>query len=429
MSSSPTSYLHGLDGLRGVAVGAVLVFHANMLPGGYLGVDLFFVVSGFLITRLLLDEISRSGTVDLRRFWSRRMKRLYPAMLVTLVITAELVWLFGSNAERTQMKGDGLAALVYIANWKTILAGASYWDAFSAPAPLSHLWSLAIEEQFYVVWPLAIMAVLRLAAGSRAIIVIGFIAGAGTVASWLAMVILADPTHIDRVYLGTDARMGSILLGAFVAVLLHHKPTLLQRVPVPVMSIIGLGCLVVLAVLYAKVKYTELWLYRGGLIGQALLVVGLMLSSIVPGTLVHRAANVSQLRWFGRQSYALYLVHMPLFWLYSTLTGELGGWRLLAIAGGASLAIAVVMAHFVESPLRYRTWTRREAQVGLVAALAFVAVAVAGPASADDRRELVAESGPARLDSLAAGSPQAQGDQSTTAGSVEGVAAAPAVVD
>jgi peptidoglycan/LPS O-acetylase OafA/YrhL len=400
MSSSKTSYLYGLDGLRGIAVTAVLVFHANLLPGGYLGVDLFFVVSGFLITRLLLDEIERNGTIDLKRFWSRRMKRLYPAMLVTLVMTAEIVWLFGDNADRTQLKGDGLGALFYIANWKTILSGASYWDAFKAPAPLSHLWSLAIEEQFYVVWPLALMLVLRFVSGRRAAVTIGCVAVAGTAASWISMFVFADPAHIDRVYLGTDARMGSILLGASVAALLYLRPAIMERIGALPMNVISVVCLALLVPMYASVKYTEFWLYRGGLVGQAFLTTGLMLAAIQPRTFAYVVSNLKPLRWIGRQSYALYLVHMPIYWLYSTTTGQLKGFGLLLIGGGASLALAVGMSRAVENPLRFRTWTRREAQVGFAAALAFVSFAVVGPAAADNARQSVEVAGPQTLDAL-----------------------------
>ena len=157
-----------LDGLRGAAVAGVLLFHAGHLRGGYLGVDVFFVLSGFLITSLLLAEGARTGTVALGAFWARRARRLLPALLAVLAFVAVYSLVVASAAERTTIRGDGLATLGYFANWRAIFSGTDYWALFRSPSPLEHTWSLAIEEQFYLVWPLLLVAHCgRAAPGAR----------------------------------------------------------------------------------------------------------------------------------------------------------------------------------------------------------------------------------------------------------------------
>src|SRR5262249_46993653 len=147
-------HLPALDGLRGAAVIGVLFFHDDRLRGGYLGVDLFFVLSGFLITSLLVAEQRAAGRIDLRAFWVRRARRLFPAVLALMPAVALYAALLAAPSELATIRADALATLGYAANWRSIFAGKSYWDLFNAPSPLEHTWSLAIEEQFYVAWPL-----------------------------------------------------------------------------------------------------------------------------------------------------------------------------------------------------------------------------------------------------------------------------------
>src|SRR5712692_9104137 len=157
VETSSAGRLRALDGLRGAAVVAVLLFHAGHLVGGYLGVDLFFVLSGFLITGLLLGEWGRSGRVGLGGFWARRARRLLPALFVMLGGGAAYAAFVASPTQLAGIRADAVATLGYVANWRSILSGHSYWTIFSAPSPLAHTWSLAIEEQFYLAWPLIVV--------------------------------------------------------------------------------------------------------------------------------------------------------------------------------------------------------------------------------------------------------------------------------
>src|SRR5260370_13714265 len=161
---SPTARVRALDGLRGAAVVAVLLFHAGHLVGGYLGVDLFFVLSGFLITGLLLAEWEHTGEMRLRAFWARRARRLLPALVAMLCGVVAYAAFAAHAIQLGAIRSDSLATLGYVANWHSIIGGHSYWDVFSAPSPLNHTWSLAIEEQFYLLWPLIVVG---LAVGTR----------------------------------------------------------------------------------------------------------------------------------------------------------------------------------------------------------------------------------------------------------------------
>jgi hypothetical protein len=207
-------HVPALDGLRGLALAGVLAFHAGgALPGGYLGVDLFFVLSGFLITRLLLVEASDTRRIDLKRFWLRRARRLIPALLLLMPAVALYARFVAHPDEVHGIRWDALATLGYFANWREALSSASYWEIFTAPSPLHHTWSLAIEEQFYVVWPLVVLVCLRLA-GRRGLAAVSI---ALAVASATAMLLLHSPERTSRVYFGTDTRATGILFGALFA--------------------------------------------------------------------------------------------------------------------------------------------------------------------------------------------------------------------
>src|SRR5688572_19999684 len=199
----PLRHMPALDGLRGLAVAGVVLCHAGHLTGGYLGVDLFFVLSGFLITSLLLTERRDTGRISLSGFWARRARRLLPALFGMLAGVAVYAAVWADRAELDPIRADALATLGYVANWRAIFAGNGYWDVFSAPSPLEHTWSLAIEEQFYLVWPLAVLALLWVGRGSARAVLTGSLALGAASAAWM----IASYTPGDdpqRVYLGTD---------------------------------------------------------------------------------------------------------------------------------------------------------------------------------------------------------------------------------
>src|SRR5260370_6760481 len=216
---SPTARVRALDGLRGAAVVAVLLFHAGHLVGGYLGVDLFFVLSGFLITGLLLAQWDGTGEVRWLAFWARRARRLLPALFAMLGGVVAYAAFVAHPIQLGAIRSDTLSTLGYVANWHSIVGGHSYWDIFSAPSPLNHTWSLAIEEQFYLLWPLIVVG---LAVGarrrdvlSRRVFVVAVVGAASL--SALAISLTVTGASSNRVYLGTDTRAPAILLGAALA--------------------------------------------------------------------------------------------------------------------------------------------------------------------------------------------------------------------
>lgn len=345
-------HVPALDGLRGLAVIAVLLFHAGHLAGGYLGVDLFFVLSGFLITRLLLAESERDGTIRLGSFWARRARRLLPALLVVLVaVTAyAAVALDGSDLER--VRRDALATLVYLANWEALAAGRDYWSLFAEPSPLEHMWSLAIEEQFYVLWPLVVLGVLRWRRSPAAVLVVSLV-GAAASAAW-AMALHSPGGDGARSYLGTDTRASAILLGAALAAWVAWRgapgtdPRSAGR-----WEVAGWGGAALLAVAWTALSGTNDLLWRGGLLtaGLAAAVVIAAATRPRPGPLA-RALSWSPLRAAGLVSYGLYLWHWPVYVVLDADRTGLADPALTVVRVTVSVALAVASYVLVERPVR-----------------------------------------------------------------------------
>jgi peptidoglycan/LPS O-acetylase OafA/YrhL len=220
--SRSDAYKPYLDGLRAIAVGGVVVYHLNRLwlPGGYLGVDLFFVLSGYLITTLLVTEQTRTGAINLLGFWSRRVRRLLPALLLLLLALSIEIWLSGDQLAAASARGDFLATLFYFANWHFISSDQSYFTQYVAVSPVRHTWSLAIEEQFYIGWPLVVALVVR-RGGLRALASVALVLSLASMAAmWLVYDASSDPS---RAYYGTDTRIFEILFGAVLAVVLTSR--------------------------------------------------------------------------------------------------------------------------------------------------------------------------------------------------------------
>ena len=307
-------HLASLDGMRGVAVLAVLLFHGDLLTGGFLGVDLFFTLSGFLITSLLLTEARRSGRVDLVAFWGRRFRRLLPAILVLLAVVIIVTWLIGTPAQLDAVHRGGLPALGYAANWHQIAQDGGYWASFAEASPLTHLWSLAIEEQFYVVWPLVFFGLWKLSRGSERAIAVA--AGLGALGSAVLMAVVhtgGDPT---RVYMGTDTRAFSILFGVMVATApVRTTVTRLVRAhrsvaQVGLMAIVTAGVFVWASVDGASSSV----LFEGGLAAHAALgAVLIVCCAADDGLLAARLFSGKVLGYVGTRSYGLYLWHWPVY--------------------------------------------------------------------------------------------------------------------
>jgi peptidoglycan/LPS O-acetylase OafA/YrhL/lysophospholipase L1-like esterase len=372
------AYMPALDGVRAMAVAAVLLYHGDVswARGGYLGVDAFFVLSGFLITSLLLAEWRGDGRIALSAFWARRARRLLPALFLVLAAVAAYGAVIAAPAELAHLRSDGLSALGYVANWGQIFSHQSYFESFAAPSPLRHTWSLAIEEQFYLVWPLLVAGVLRWRRGS--IRSLGAVTGALLAASAVWMIVLykpgVDPT---RVYYGTDTRAQSLLMGALLAMLL----TRLRR-PLGANVTRALhGCALLaglwLGWIWVHTGEEAGWLYRGGFTLCALLVAVVIASVTRPerGPL-GAFLSVRPLRWVGEVSYGLYLWHWPLYVVLSHERTGLDGVPLFAVRLAATFATAIASFYLVERPIRRGRLRRWHARVTAPATAGLLAVAL-----------------------------------------------------
>ena len=367
----PFVRIGGLDGLRAIAVIAVVAYHLwpDQLRAGFLGVDLFMVLSGFLITGLLIDERARAGAVRLAAFWVRRFRRLVPALLALLAGVAIWVNISGAAELKRTVRGQGIASLLYVGNWKLVAEGTSYASLSNAPSPLLHLWSLAIEEQFYVVWPLVVVGVLLLARGRRAPLMV--VAAAGAVASAVWMAALYHP-HEDplRLYYGTDTRAQAFLIGA-VAVIAARRFTGEGAQRVVRFASVPAFALVVLA--FALLHEPDV-LYRGGFaafaIAAAIVVVAVTHAGPVTGAL-----DRGPLRLIGRVSYGIYLWHWPIIVLVTARTAHVDGVALLALRLGLIAAATAASWILIERPYQRapRLHALRLAPAGVaIAALALL---------------------------------------------------------
>ncbi|MDX3315624.1 acyltransferase [Streptomyces sp. ME03-5684b] len=361
-----------LDGLRGVAVLGVLFFHAGHFDGGFLGVDLFFVLSGFLITGLLLTETrARDGRIDLLAFWGRRARRLLPALAVVLAGTLLLVWALGPPNLLRYALDDGPWVAANLANWHFVADRVGYWDS-AGTRVFSHLWSIAVEEQFYVVWPLVLCLTARGRGGGRRV---AAVAAAGAAASLVLMVVLTTPADTTRVYEGTDTRAFSLLLGALAAT--EPAARLVSRLGERAAGRWSLALAAGIGAYWITADgQNSPSLFRGGLFLHAL-AAALLIACLAraPRTPAGRFLAAAPLRRLGTVSYSLYLWHWPVYLLLSEERLGLEGAPRTAVLLAVSVALAVLSKVLVEDPVRFRArWARgRTGAVALVAAFAALA--------------------------------------------------------
>jgi len=378
-------YQPALDGIRAFAVAAVLFYHAGQswAVGGFLGVDTFFVLSGFLITTLLVTEWMNRGTIDLLAFWVRRARRLLPALFLVMVGIVVYAGVFAAPGELAKIRADSFASLGYVANWRFILSGQSYFDQFTQPSPLRHMWSLAIEEQFYLVWPLIVAGVLWWRRSLRVLIAacVVMIAASATL-----MAVLYQPGRDpSRVYYGTDTRAQSLLIGAIVGILLFMHGPLRSRaaqIALRVAAVVGAGY--TLWLFWRMSERTDA-LYQGGFLIAALAVSAVIAAVMQPDHgLLGRFLSLSPLRWVGRISYGLYLWHWP---VYLALTGTrtgLDGVALLTVRVALTVALAALSFYALERPIRAGTFRLpRPSVVALATVAALVAAVVITTSGAD----------------------------------------------
>ncbi|MEU6052646.1 acyltransferase [Streptomyces xanthochromogenes] len=367
------AHIAALDGLRGFAVAAVLLFHAGKLSGGFLGVDLFFVLSGYLITGLLLGAAPGGGPSALAGFWVRRARRLLPALAVVVVVTVPAVRALGSVEQLRFALSDLPWVGAQAVNWHYIAERIGYWNA-SDTRVFAHLWSIAVEWQFYLIWPVVLALFAR---GRHAHRTAFFLAGVGALASLALMVALGTAVDTTRAYEGTDTRAVALLLGALAAT--EPVRTLVARIPRRATDVLCLLLAAGLAVAWVATDGEKApLLFKGGLflhsVAAALLIVVI---AQVPGTRAARFAGSPLPRRLGEWSYSLYLWHWPVYLVLLPRLSGLGQWGATAVSIGVSLAAAAATKRFVEDPVRFRSgWARGRLGPAVVAALVLVGAAL-----------------------------------------------------
>lgn len=389
VSHTRLAYLPALDGMRACAVLAVMMFHGGIphMEGGFMGVDAFFVLSGFLITSLLLGEWRQALTIKLGAFWARRARRLLPALLLMLLFVAFFASVIVPKGTYGALRLDALATLLYVSNWHFILVNSNYFNETSASSPLLHTWSLAVEEQFYVIWPLVVLAVMHFTRSLRALFAL-CIAAAIASALWMHHV-YDGGLNTNRAYLGTDTRSQCLFIGCALAVGLvlltqrrHETGRLAKgelwrpersagRVFCGALGVVGAAGAVTLWVLTTS---TSAFPYSGGFFLIGLSVASVILAAVAaPRSIVPRLLSWSPIRYVGRISYGLYIWHWPIFiWLDAARTG-LYGYELFGVRVAVTFAVSVVSFHLVERPIRmgtfvsqWRAWLVVPAGVGAV---------------------------------------------------------------
>jgi peptidoglycan/LPS O-acetylase OafA/YrhL len=362
---SDQRYMPGLDGLRAIAVLAVIAFHEQLgwAPGGLLGVGLFFTLSGYLITDLLLGQVRGSGRMHLGDFWLRRARRLLPALFAMLAVVTAWVTIF-DRSRLANLRGAVAAAATYSSNWYLIATHSSYFSRFAAPQPLDHLWSLAVEEQFYLLWPWVLLAglvvVRRRPAALKwlALPTLGLAA-----ASAVVMLMLYQPGFDPtRVYEGTDTRASGLLIGAALAMVWPSGRAAgarrSTRIALDIPAVAGLA---VIAFMIWRVDQYSPFLYRGGLVLLSLAAAAVVAATACPGSVVGTGLSWRPLRWLGVRSYGIYLWHYPVIVL-TTPANSTEDLVRVAWQTAASIGLAALSWHFIEEPVRHgaigRLWTR-----------------------------------------------------------------------
>jgi peptidoglycan/LPS O-acetylase OafA/YrhL len=394
-SATGSSRISALDGLRAVALLIIMGYHFGVgwLQGGFFSLDIFYVLSGYLITGLLLSEYAKRGRIKLSAFWLRRARRLLPALLIVLVAVTLMVRFAEPAGLYPGFRLNALSALFYFSNWWQIHASGNYFVMTGATSPLTHTWSLAVEEQFYLVWPLVVLAVFTLAKTvQKGITALLFVSGIGAMASALEMAALYHPrANITRLYFGTDTHAQSILVGATMACAL----TLIQRkrgqegmAPTAHATPARYG-LILLGLAGFAGTFTLTYLqggtaafdYQGGFFLSALSAAAIILGAVcVPGGPIAWTLSLKPLVWLGTISYGAYLWHYPVFiYLDRTRTGA-SGFPLLLIRFAVTFAFAAASYYLVERPVMYGTFWRSLKAIGpaTVLLVATVAVVIAG---------------------------------------------------
>jgi peptidoglycan/LPS O-acetylase OafA/YrhL len=401
-SATGKERITSLDGLRAVALLIIMGYHFGVgwLQGGFFSLDIFYVLSGYLITGLLLSEYRKRGAIKLSAFWLRRARRLLPALLIVLVVVTLMVRFAEPQGLYPDFRMSALSALFYFSNWWQIAASGNYFVATGPVSPLTHTWSLAVEEQFYLIWPLVVLAVMhlsrRFARGLRVLLVVSVV---GVVASATEMALLYNPErNTTRLYFGTDTHAQSILVGAVLACVLtmvemrrgnegmapRARSTLARRGLV-LAGLAGFAGTLTLTVTLVGTSSLD---YRGGFLLSALSAAAIIVAAVcVPGGIIADGLSLRPLVWLGTISYGAYLWHYPIYVYLDPARTGLTGLSLLALRFAGTIALATASYYLVERPVMYGTFWRSLKAVMpsvtlLVATVAVVVVGTIPPAVA-----------------------------------------------
>ena len=350
-------YITGLDGIRAIAVIMVLAYHLKLalFKSGFLGVTVFFVLSGYLITGILISEVEEEGTIDLKNFWLRRIRRLVPAvmsMAVVIIFVSAVV----NRIIFTKGCKDFLASVLGFNNWWQIFNKVSYFEAAGVPSPFTHCWSLAIETQFYLIYPLILLGIYKLVKSrgegraNRGLLFAGVTLLLALI-SVILMIVLFDPQQdASRVYYGTDTRAFSLLFGALLAILWDYR-MVPRRLSASVNMVLGSVSFAVLLVMTIAINGSSNFWYRGGQFVGTILTVLVIYTVLGRKTWLSRFLSNPVLKWIGDRSYSIYLWHYPIILLISK--GIKASWWITLIEIVLSVVLAELSYRFIETPIRH----------------------------------------------------------------------------
>ncbi|WP_318503312.1 acyltransferase [Bacillus sp. T3] len=353
-------YIDGLDGLRTLAVAVVMIYHLHYgwAPGGLLGVGIFFVLSGYLITGILLRQWNENHQLDFKGFWIRRAKRLLPALFTVLIAVS--VWSYFFNQDQLPLiRKDSLAAVFYVSNWWYIFHDVSYFQSFSQRSPFEHLWSLAVEEQFYIFFPLLLWVGLRWMSNSKWLL--GLSLGLAVVSASLMAWLFEPGIDPSRVYFGTDTRSFALLIGCALAIL-HQSHALKEPISKTkrwLMDALGMVCLIILLGFIFGVSEYNVFLFRGGLVLLSIISAILIAVIVQPTSMLGSFFAWKPLKWLGERSYGIYLWHFPVIILSNPISNVAGiQWLRIILQIFITIVLATVSYRWIENPIRYGTISR-----------------------------------------------------------------------
>lgn len=357
-------YVTGIDGVRTLAVLGVIIYHLlpTTLPGGYLGVPLFLLISGYFVTLQLVRQMDQTGGIQLTKFYLKRLRRLYPVLIVMLTVTTAYITLFARDLLHN-IKSTIATNLLWVYNWWEIGHGQSYFDRFNGESPFTHLWTLGVEAQFYFLWPLILFMLFLILRKRSKIMWTVFILAA---ASAVEMALLFDPQNINRVYYGTDTRAFSLLLGSWLALCwpIDHLNANLTVHAARILDGVGIGALLIMLLGFFTLLGQSSWTYRGGMFFYSLIGMILIATVVHPGSHMNRWLTNPFFTWIGQRSYGIYVYQLPVMVFYERVI-EIGRHPVInaLVECLLILAISELSYRLVEQPLAHYQWRHLPASI------------------------------------------------------------------